>query len=418
MKAIFVVVAAALLCSCYAGEPVVLILKPLPCAVGIEYEVSTVERSGKCEYKRYNNSFINVCHDDSTNANIIALKRVDVPYAVSTIIQGDVCKIGIPATPVVEKLFSLAELECYFMEEVTWEGEKCINCTTRENGYYYNYYIKDNSVIGMGDTETLIKIKEYKFDDFREDIVLPKNCKDDSDPLPEGLYSAPAKVEECKTKVHSIDLEEFPCSYAMSVRNFYSMNFDYKKYGNNELLAYENDGVTNVILVRADIHSPSVPESALGVQIDLGNESCSVHSWNYCSPNETLVSNMIQMLRSLQIFEKTLYCDEVEDAKWKDKSCKSCKKHIEGIEAYWFVKDGHIIAVKGGGTAVEFEYEFKDFRDDFALDKNCYESSVPEDAYNLPPKEKDCESKDAASTIGVASLMIICMAMVTFFSLF
>jgi len=457
MKAVFVVCAVAvLLCGCNAARfrerkdsPIknnralreqatqILKVKPLPCSFGVKYEDIASTDVYKGEYKFYNFSEIYV-EQNMADEKIVytTIKRADIPdgddpdtvYVVDAEDDGDSCSVTyLDSMNVRDSVFYLSDyispgfLYCAEVKETTWEGKKCTNCSLDND----LYFIEDGYVIGYRDPYFNRTFKfEYKFDDFRDDIVLKKDCKYDS--VPEGFYSAPSKVEDCKAKILSAGLKKLPCTFGVKYNVTNTANGVFKRYGKSYLDAYELVsmlGITHTYLVRADIHDPSEPETVLIVASSADVSSCYVGDSAYIRPSVEMFSEVDRLFFEFGLYDGELYCEKIEDVTFDDKKCKSCALlDSENKRIFLFVKDGLVIgATFSVDSTWKLEYEFEDFRSDLAL-KCEHSSSIPEEVYSEPPKEEDCGHKpkgdDVASSLSVAASMIICMLMITLISLF
>jgi len=459
MKAFVVVL--VLLCGCYAarlkiskdllfnrvaprdGEGQVLKLKKLPCAYGLKYEETRFDGSVyEGEYKRYNNSELDVSWPATGDKVYFSLlKRVDVASEddpsrvlfVSTTTEGDQCVVK--GVNYISSLYSMSgsqissmvlttSISCSEVKETTWEGKKCLNCSVSlpvaRVELSTSAFIKDGYVIGFESSTLKLKIKEYKFDDYHKDFALESGCEDVD--LPSDVYSQPGEEEECKTEVESIKLKELPCSFGVKTKttsNGEGTVGEYKKYGENQLETTDLGRVRSFRLLRADIHDPAAPRSVLSVIGHFEDSECSVARYTYSLPGESF-SELAMLFDSLG---EILYCEKLKDATFADKKCKLCSTTFSILPVDLFVKDGLVIGMNMtySEKVTEFEYEFEDFRNDFALNRSCEYSlsPLPEDVYSPPAEIKDCSSKDMGATysINVAS-MIICMVMITLASLF
>jgi len=458
MKAVFAVCAVAiLLCGCNAvrfrerkvfplrnralrdGAAQMIRIKPLPCSFGVKYEDIDSTYTIKGEYKFYNYSEIVVEPSVEYEGQVyIDIKRVDIPaaasgnvWAVQAYDEGDSCSVReVYPTGAHHSVFYLSGylspglVYCDEVKEATWEGKKCTNCSADSGALL----IEDGHVIGYQEfySNRIIKF-EYKFDDFHDDFVLNKDCKDDNGVLPEDFYSAPSKVKGCKAELLSAGLKKLPCTFGVKYNMTDVVNGEFKRYGKSTLDVYvwtSELGITYTRLVRADIHDSSDPQTGLHVLSAADDTSCSVSEVNYIIPSVYFFTQVDIVFNEYGVYDGELYCDTIEDATFDGKKCKACAT-LDSSEnrVFLFVKDGLVIGMTSDDTSMKLEYEFEDFRSDFTLKCNDSSYSVPEEVYSEPPKEEDCGHKpkgddDVASSLSVAASMIICMSMITLISLF
>jgi len=475
MKAIFVVVFLVLLCGCFAakikipknpfhknqqdilqkklsgrGMPAKSVdeggrieLLPFPCSLTVKYRLYEKwylgNRTGK--FKKYYYSYCDTYTEEGTDAKFTEVVRADIQQKgnplsalyVMTEEEGDQCEKDIDYIDNYiendESMVSvvlLEELAYDVAKETTWQGKKCMNYTQiHYDDSYTSFFVVEDRVIGMEDSSSnYIVIDEFKFEDVREDIVVPKNCKDDE--IPEAAYSEPPKIDACKSEFKKTEMNKPPCTYSLKLvvnetdsGSSSVSEREYRMYGKNLLELSSDDDYTYAEYTRADIVDPDT-NCHLVVKTMSDESECIVYDQSYeCDEDD----------EDEELFAPVIYCLTKEDATWKGEKCTNCTSFKEGMFVFYYFKDDYPLAVSSGVNdlytmEISFKFTFENFREDMALNASCVNSfdPIPEKAYSAPDEIKDCSSKppkkDASSTISVVASMVVSMVMITLISLF